>query len=212
MLDRRSFSIGLGMAAAAALSAGALISVTANAAAAAEVGKPAPSFSVVDATGKVRSLAEFRGRTVVLEWTNRDCPYVEKHYGGGAMQRLQSDAARDGVVWLSIISSAPGKQGYLPPSQALAHAARVGATPAAILIDASGAMGRAYGARTTPHMYVIDDQGTLVYAGAIDDRKSTSPADIAKANNYVAGALADVKAGRPVALPTSTPYGCSIKY
>jgi peroxiredoxin len=176
------------------------------------VGKPAPPFSVVDATGKVRSLAEFRGRTVVLEWTNKDCPYVEKHYRAGAMQRLQSEAASDGVVWLSIISSAPGKQGHLAPAKALTHAAEVGATPAAILIDASGVMGRAYGAKTTPHMYVINAQGTLVYAGAIDDRKTTNPADVAKAKNYVAAALADLKAGRPVAFATSPPYGCSIKY
>jgi peroxiredoxin len=194
-----------GLAAVAAL-------VAAPAQATPTLGKPAPAFNVVDSTGKARTLAEFRGKTVVLEWTNEGCPYVQKHYDGGAMQDLQKRAARDGVIWLSIISSAPGKQGYKTPAEANAWRTRTGAAPAAILIDPKGQVGRAYGAKTTPHMYIVNPAGTLVYMGGIDDKNSADPATLAGAKNFVVAALADMKAGRSVARPVSAPYGCSVKY
>jgi peroxiredoxin len=177
-----------------------------------KVGAPAPDFTGIDSHGNTRSLSDYRGETVVLEWTNRDCPYVRKHYGTGNMQALQKKATADGVVWLSVISSAPGKQGHATPELANAVAAEQGARPTAILLDPEGTIGRAYGARTTPHMYVIDGAGTLVYMGGIDNRPTTNPADIEGAENYVLAALADVSAGKPVKTPTSRPYGCSVKY
>lgn len=180
--------------------------------AAPSVGQPAPVFTGVDTTGKSHSLADFEGKTVVLEWTNHDCPYVMKHYGSGNMQALQKQAAADGVVWLTVISSASGKQGHVSPDQANRIAAERGASPAAILLDPEGAIGRAYDARTTPHMYVIDGAGTLVYMGGIDDRPTADRADVDGANNHVVAALADVAAGREVRTPTSRPYGCSVKY
>ncbi|MFT4936829.1 MAG: peroxiredoxin, partial [Pseudoalteromonas distincta] len=143
--------------------------IAAPALAAPAIGKPAPAFSAADSTGKARSLSEFRGKTVVLEWTNDGCPYVQKHYNAGAMQGLQKRAAGDGVVWLSIISSAPGKQGYKTAAQANAWKTESGAAPSAILLDPKGEVGRAYGAKTTPHMYVVNPAGTLVYMGGIDD-------------------------------------------
>ncbi len=194
-----------GLAALAAL-------IAAPALASPSLGKPAPAFTAVDSTGKARTLAEFRGKTVVLEWTNEGCPYVQKHYDGGAMQDLQTRAARDGVIWLSVISSAPGKQGHKTPAEANAWRTRTGAAPAAILLDPKGQVGRAYGAKTTPHMYIIDPAGTLVYMGGIDDQNSADPATLAGAKNFVVAALADMKAGRGVARPVSPPYGCSVKY
>lgn len=183
------------------------------------IGQPAPPFSVKDADGKARSLAEFKGKVVVLEWTNDGCPYVRKHYETGAMQALQRDAARQGVVWLTVISSAPGKQGYLDPAGVKAWKASTGAAPAAVLLDAAGTMGRAYGARTTPHMFVVDKAGKLAYMGGADDRatpfggdKAKAEAEIKQAKPYVRLALADVLAGRPVATPVTRPYGCSVKY
>jgi peroxiredoxin len=194
------------LAAVAALAAPAL-----SASAAVAVGQPAPAFSAVDANGRTHSLAQYRGKTVVLEWTNHDCPYVKKHYSG-AMQKLQADARRDGVVWLSVISSAPGKQGHVAPAQALQLTSSRGAQPTAVLMDPTGAVGRLYDARTTPHMFVINPQGQVVYAGGIDDKPTANAADLATARPLVRLALADVKAGRPVATPASKPYGCSIKY
>ncbi|MDP3298951.1 MAG: redoxin domain-containing protein [Phenylobacterium sp.] len=176
------------------------------------IGKPAPAFSAVDSTGKTRALSEFRGKTVVLEWTNDGCPYVQKHYNAGAMQGLQKSAAADDVVWLSIISSAPGKQGYKTAAQANAWKTETGAAPAAILLDPKGEVGRAYAAKTTPHMYVVNPAGTLVYMGGIDDKNSADAATLRGAKNYVVAALGDMKAGRPVAQPVSAPYGCSVKY
>lgn len=176
------------------------------------IGKPAPAFTVVDATGKSRSLSEFRGKTVVLEWTNEGCPYVQKHYDAGAMQRLQKAATGDGVVWLSVISSAPGKQGYKTAAEARAWQAKAGVGATAVLLDPKGEVGRAYAAKTTPHMYVVNPAGTLVYMGGIDDRNSADPATLKGARNYVTAALADLKAGRAVAQPVSAPYGCSVKY
>lgn len=174
--------------------------------------RPAPNFTLPDANGRAVSLADFRGRTVVLEWNNPECPFSRKHYGSGNMQRTQAAAARDNVVWLTINSSAPGNQGHMSGAEATAFLASSGARPTAYLLDPSGAVGRAYDARTTPHMYIINEAGTLVYAGAIDDRPSADPADIAGARNHVLTALSELRAGRAVSVATSRPYGCSVKY
>lgn len=176
------------------------------------LGQPAPGFQAVDASGRNRSLSEFKGKTVVLEWTNNGCPYVQKHYNSGAMQRLQSQATKDGVVWLTLISSAPGMQGYLTGPQARQWKAETKAASTDVLLDPKGTVGRAYEAKTTPHMYIVDKAGKLVYMGGIDDKASSDPESLKGANNYVAAALADVKAGRPVAEAATRPYGCSVKY
>jgi peroxiredoxin len=176
------------------------------------VGQPAPAFTAIDANGKTRSLAEFKGKTVVLEWTNEGCPYVRKHYDSGNMQGLQREAAKDGAVWLTIVSSAPGTQGYLTQATAKTWKAKEKAASADVLLDPKGVVGRAYEAKTTPHMYVIDKTGKLVYMGGIDDKPSSDPDSLKGAKNYVVAALADVKAGRPVAQAVTRPYGCSVKY
>ena len=206
MFDRR---VLLGLAAAPFFAIGAL---AAPAFAAPVVGQPAPAFTAVDADGHARALSEFRGKTVVLEWTNNGCPYVQKHYNSGHMQGLQKEATREGVVWLTLISSAPGFQGYLTGPQARQWKAKVGAASSDVLLDPKGTVGRAYGARTTPHMYVVDKAGTLVYMGGIDDQPTADPDSLKVAKNYVTAALADVKAGRPVAQAVTRPYGCSVKY
>lgn len=180
--------------------------------AAAGVGDAAPAFSLVDTRGERRTLADLRGKTVVLEWLNHECPFVRKHYDSGNMQRLQDKHTARGVVWLSIVSSAPGKQGWVTPEQANDLTARKGAKPTAVLLDPEGTVGRLYGAKTTPHMFVVDPRGVVVYAGAIDDKPSTDPDDIPGARNHVDAALEDLAAGRPVATPATTPYGCSVKY
>jgi AhpC/TSA family len=176
------------------------------------VGQPAPDFTLADANGRSISLSGFRGRTVVLEWNNPGCPFVQKHYGSGNMQRTQAAAARDNVVWLTINSGAPGNQGHMNGAQARAFIASAGARPAAYLLDPRGDVGRAYDARTTPHMYVVNGAGTLVYAGAIDDKPTGDPADVEGARNHVLAALSELKAGRPVSVPTSRAYGCNVKY
>lgn len=176
------------------------------------VGQAAPTFSVADTQGKTQALEQYKGRWVVLEWTNHECPFVKKHYGSENMQRLQKAYTAKGVAWLTVISSAPGKQGHLTPAQADQLTKERGAAPSAVLLDPEGKMGRAYGAKTTPHMFVIDPAGKLVYAGAIDDTPSTDAADIPKSRNYVSAALDAALAGKPVAVATSTPYGCSVKY
>ena len=176
------------------------------------VGQAAPAFTAKDADGKTRSLSEFNGKTVVLEWTNDGCPYVQKHYKSGAMQGLQKSAAKDGVVWLTLISSAPGKQGYLEGAQARGWKATNGAGSTALLLDPTGQVGHAYEAKTTPHMYIVDKTGKLVYMGGIDDKPTADPASLKGANNYVSAALSDIKAGRAVSTPVSKPYGCTIKY
>ncbi|MBK8908565.1 MAG: thioredoxin family protein [Rhodospirillales bacterium] len=176
------------------------------------VGAPAPAFSATDSNGNDHALADYRGRVVVLEWTNHDCPYVGKHYGAGNMQALQKRATADGIVWLSVISSAPGTQGHVSGVEANRLTESRGAAPTAILLDPDGTVGRAYDARTTPHMYVVDADGTLVYMGGIDDRPTTRQADIPGATNYVTTALSDLAADRDVQVPTSRPYGCSVKY
>lgn len=180
--------------------------------AAATVGQPAPDFSVVDASGKTRSLDEFAGSTVVLEWHNPGCPFVQKHYGAANMQRQQKDAAGRKVVWLTINSGKPGKQGHLDGAAATDYVREVDAAPAAYLIDADSRVGTAYGAKTTPHMFVIDGGGTLRYAGAIDSTPSADPDDIAASTQYVTQALAELAAGKPVSVAATQPYGCSVKY
>lgn len=198
-----------------ALSAAAALGLTAYAHAASggpQVGKPAPAFTAVDSKGQTVKLADLRGKTVVLEWTNHDCPYVRKHYNSGNMQKLQSEAANDGVVWLSVISSMPGSQGHVSGDEADALTAKRKAAPTHVLIDEKGAIGMQYGARVTPHMYVINAEGTLVYMGGIDDKPTASVSDVNGATNYVREALAAVKKGEAVPTTTSRPYGCSIKY
>jgi AhpC/TSA family len=176
------------------------------------LGQPAPAFSAVDANGKTRSLDEFKGKTVVLEWTNSGCPYVRKHYDSGNMQGLQGQATKDGMVWLTVISSAPGMQGYVAGADARSWKAKEKAAHTGLLLDPKGVVGRAYEAKTTPHMYVIDKAGKVVYMGGIDDKASSDPASLKDATNYVAAALADVKAGRAVIQAATRPYGCSVKY
>ena len=183
-----------------------------TAAATAVVGQPAPAFSTTDTSGKPVSLAALKGKTVVLEWTNPDCPFVQKHYGSANMQATQKDATSKGVVWLAVNSTRTDHPEYRAPAAMAEWMARSGAAPSATLVDADGRIGRAYGARTTPHLYVIDPSGTLVYAGAIDDKRSANPADVKTATNHVKVALAELQAGKPVAVPVTQPYGCSIKY
>ena len=178
----------------------------------AAVGQPAPVFSTTDVDGKAVALTDFKGKTVVLEWVNPECPYVRKHYGSANMQATQKAATAKGVVWLAVNSTEARHVDYKPPAAMAAWMKSQGAAATATLIDADGKIGRAYGARTTPHMYVIDARGTLVYAGGIDDKPSANPADVKTATNHVTAALADVLAGRPVAQPTTRPYGCSVKY
>jgi peroxiredoxin len=180
--------------------------------AAATVGQPAPAFTATDTAGRSVSLADFKGKTVVLEWVNPGCPYVRKHYGSGNMPATQKDAAAAGVVWLSINSTAKDASDYQPPAQLAKWMASQQAAPSATLMDESGRIGQAYGARTTPHMYVIDTRGVLAYAGAIDSKPSANPADIPGATNYVKQALGELRAGKTVSQPVTRAYGCSVKY
>jgi peroxiredoxin len=176
------------------------------------VGTPAPAFTLVDTYGRTYQLSELRGKYVVLEWLNHGCPFIRKHYNSGNMQRLQKEYTTKGVVWLSVISSAPGKEGYTTAEQANALTAEKGGAATAVLFDTDGTVGHAYGARTTPHMFVIDPEGVLIYNGAIDNRRSADVADIEGAQNYVAAALDEAMSGRPVTIATTQPYGCSVKY
>ena len=182
------------------------------ASATAKVGAAAPAFSLLDSTGKTHSLADYSGKTVVLEWTNHECPFVKKHYGSKNMQTQQREATGDGVVWLSVNSSAPGQQGHVDGAGAERVRSDAGAAQTAYLLDPQGTTGRAYGAMTTPHMYVIDPQGVLRYAGAIDSIPSADPDDLANATQYVPQALAELAAGKPVSVAVTRPYGCSVKY
>ena len=182
------------------------------ASAAIEPGQEAPEFTLTDSKGTSHKLSDFRGKFVVLEWLNHECPFVKKHYSGGDMQKLQKEYTAKGVVWLSIISSAPGKQGHRTGPQADADTADKKASPTAVLLDPSGEVGQKYEAKTTPHMFVIDQQGKVIYAGAIDSMRSTDSADVAKAENYVRQTLDAALAGKPVPTPKTTPYGCSVKY
>ena len=214
MFSRRNLSLAAGMAAAVALTAGALIASTADASPLVTPGEAVPGFTGTNSHGQPVSLADFSGKTIVLEWTNDGCPFVQKHYAAppSNMQTLQADAAADDVVWLSVISSAPGKQGHVTGDEANALTHDRSAAPAHVLLDTAGHIGRLYGAKTTPHMYVIRADGTLAYEGAIDSKPSSRVDDIATATNYVRAALDSVAAGEPVAVATSKPYGCSVKY
>lgn len=188
----------------------ALLSTTASASAV--VGQPAPAFSAQDAAGRTVSLADFKGKHVVLEWVNPGCPYVRKHYDAKNMQATQQAAAAKGVVWLAVNSTHSGHGDYLPPAKLAAWMQGQGAQATATLMDADGQVGRAYGARTTPHMYLIDPAGRLVYAGAIDNKPSANPADIPGATNHVQQALAESLAGKPVSTTATRAYGCTVKY
>lgn len=181
-------------------------------AAEAVVGKPAEDFTLPDSTGKIHSLSDHKGKIVVLEWLNHGCPFVKKHYNSGNMQKLQKMYAEKGVIWFSIVSSAPGKQGYMTPEEAAESVKQHKASPKAVLLDPEGTVGKLYGAKTTPHMFIIDSAGNMVYNGGIDDIRSTNPDDIAKAKNYVRMALDELLAGKEVSVQTSQPYGCSVKY
>lgn len=183
-----------------------------SAAWAARIGEPAPDFTATDTNGKAHKLSEYQGKFVVLEWSNRGCPYTQKHYNSGNMQRLQREWTGRGVIWLTVISSAPGKQGYVTASQENAYLKQVNAAPTAVLLDPTGALGHLYDAKTTPHIFIISPQGTLIYNGAIDDRPTTDLADVNGATNYVSAALDESTSGKPVSNPTSRPYGCSVKY
>jgi peroxiredoxin len=193
-----------------ALAASALTALPASAQAV--VGQPAPAFTAVDATGKPHSLADLKGKHVVLEWVNPGCPYVQKHYNSGNMPATQKLAASKGVTWLAISSTSKDASDYKAPGDLAAWIKGKDGAPAATLMDTDGKIGRAYGARTTPHMYLIDPQGKLLYAGAIDSKPTANPADIASATNYVSQAIGEVMSGKAVSQPTSRAYGCSIKY
>lgn len=176
-------------------------------------GKPAPEFAVKDAEGNTHRLGDYKGQWLVLEWFNKDCPYVKKHYGSGNMQKLQNTYTSQGVKWLTVISSAKDKQGYLEPDQAkqVAKDHKLAAS-APFLLDPKGIMGKAYDAKTTPHMFIINPQGDVVYAGAIDDNDSANPAVIPDSANYVVAALDEALAGKPITTAITRPYGCAVKY
>ena len=180
--------------------------------AAVEPGETAPDFTLKDSKGNSQKLSSFSGKFVVLEWMNPECPFVKKHYSTGNMQSLQKEHTAKGIVWLSIISSAPGKQGYCTGPQAEANTKDQKAFPTAVLLDPSGEVGQLYGAKTTPHMFVINPEGKLIYMGAIDSIRSANSSDCAKADNYVRQTLNAALAGKPVPNPETKSYGCSVKY
>src|SRR5690242_5122732 len=177
-----------------------------------KVGDPAPGFTSVDSNGKQQSLSNYKGKYVVLEWHNQGCPYTKKHYESGNMQRLQKEWTEKGVVWLTVISSAPGTQGFVTPTQENDYLKTMKAAPTAVLMDPGGSLGHLYGAKTTPHMFIIDPSGTLVYNGAIDDHPTSDQGDIPNSKNYVSMALEQAMGGKPVAEAATRPYGCSVKY
>jgi len=189
-----------------------LVLAPAAAFASADLGAVAPAFSTTDSNGKLWSLAELKGKVVVLETTNHDCPYVGKHYRAGNMQAQQREAAAKGVVWLTVAASAPGEQGYVTASEANAIVARNNAAPSAVLLDPQSRIAHAYGATVTPHMYIVDKAGMLVYKGGIDSIPSANVDDIPKAKQYVRAALDEVLAGKPVTDASTRPYGCNLKY
>ena len=207
-LSRRAFLAASGLA---VVARGSLV-IPSSAWAVPKTGVAAPAFTASATAGKAVSLADQRGKIVVLEWTNHECPYVRKHYETGNMQALQKEATGRGVVWLTIISSAPGTQGFVSAGGADQLTASRQAAPTAVLLDPTGAVGKMYGATNTPHMYVIDKVGTLMYAGAIDDRPTTRRSDVQGAQNYVREALQAVAAGQPVKTPVTRAYGCTVKY
>ena len=190
----------------------AVVALAGPGARAARVGDRAPDFTATDSNGQTRKLADYAGKFIVLEWHNRDCPYTKKHYDSGNMQRLQREWTAKGVAWFTVISSAPGKQGYVTAAEENDYVKKISAAPTAVLLDPSGNLGHLYDAKTTPHMFIISPQGVLIYNGAIDDKATTDAGDIATATNYVTQALTDAMAGRDVKVATSRPYGCSVKY
>ena len=179
---------------------------------AAKIGETAPDFTGTDSHEQTHRLSDYKGKFVVLEWHNNGCPYTRKHYESGNMQRLQKEWTARGVVWFTVISSAPGKQGYVTAEEENAYLDKMKAAPTAALLDPSGQIGRLYSAKTTPHMFIINPAGALIYDGAIDDRPTTEEADIAGARNYVSLALTEALAGKEVSNPVTRPYGCSVKY
>jgi peroxiredoxin len=190
----------------------ALLVAAGTAVAAPQIGQPAPEFTLTDSNGQSHNLSDFKGKFVVLEWLNHGCPFVQKHYDGGNMQGLQKEYTGKDVVWLSIVSSAPGKQGHMSPEETNKAKEEKGSAATAILIDEDGTVGKLYDAKVTPELYVINPEGTLVYMGAIDDKKSVDAADVAGAKNYVKQALDEALAGNPVSEPATEAYGCSVKY
>ena len=179
---------------------------------AARVGEAAPDFTATDSNGQTHHLADYQGKYVVLEWHNQGCPYTKKHYESGNMQRLQKEWTQKGVVWLTVISSAPGTQGYVTAPEENDYVKRMHAVPTAVLLDPDGNLGHLYAAKTTPHMYIIDPKGTLIYNGAIDDHPTADPGDIPNSKNYVSLALSEAMGGQAVADASTRPYGCSVKY
>ncbi len=194
------------------LGSAAAVLAPASVLAAADLGKPAPAFSATDSAGKSWSLAELKGKVVVLETTNHDCPYVRKHYNSTNMQTQQREAAAKGVVWLTVASSAPGEQGFVTAAEANELTQKRNGAPTAFLLDPKSRIARAYGATVTPHMYIVDASGVLVYKGGIDSIPSSSVGDVAGAKQYVRVALDEVLAGKPVSDASTRPYGCSLKY
>jgi peroxiredoxin len=176
------------------------------------VGSPAPGFTATDSHGQTHSLSEYRGKFVVLEWHNHDCPYTRKHYVSGNMEALQKEWTAKGVVWFTVISSAPGLQGYMTDAEENAYLEKMHADPTAVLMDPQGKLGRLYDAKTTPEMYVIDPQGKLIYEGAIDNRPTPDESDIKGADNYLNDALTEAMESKQVAVEYTRPYGCSVKY
>jgi hypothetical protein len=199
---------------AAAIGAVGLLAVPhlSNASSGVQVGQPAPAFSAKDTNGKTVSLAELKGKTVVLEWSNHECPFVKKHYTGNNMQTLQKKWTGQDVVWLTVISSPVGEQGYVDAAQANKLTTERGAAPSAVLLDPKSQIARAYGATVTPHMYVIDKTGKLAYAGGIDDKPSARIDDLKGAKNFVDSALTELAQGKAVSTTTARPYGCTVKY
>jgi peroxiredoxin len=211
-LDRRTLLLGTAAGATVAAVGGVSVLTSTSALAAPAVGKPAPDFSIIDSNGKTQSLSALRGKTVALEWTNHDCPYVKKHYGAENMQKLQRQAADAGIVWLSVISSPPGEQGNVTPEKANELTQTRKAAPAAVLLDPNGQMGRAYDARTTPQMFLINAEGVLIYMGGIDSIASTRVEDLEKATPYFRDALVAASKGEPIQNAVTRPYGCAVKY
>jgi len=179
---------------------------------AARVGEPAPDFTATDSHGRVQRLSDYKGKFVVLEWHNQGCPYTRKHYESGNMQRLQKEWTAKGVVWLSVISSAPGTQGYVTAAEENDYLGKMKAAPSSVLLDPTGAIGHLYAAKTTPHMFIVDPKGTLIYNGAIDDHPTSDASDILASRNYVSAALQEALAGKPIREAATRPYGCSVKY
>jgi peroxiredoxin len=190
----------------------AMLFLLAASALAVKIGDQAPDFTGTDSHGQTHKLSDYRGKFVVLEWHNNGCPFTKKHYESGNMQRLQKEWTDKGVVWFTVISSSPGSQGYVTADQENAYMEKMHAVPTAALLDPKGDIGHLYGAKTTPHMFVINPQGQLIYNGAIDDKATPDQSDINGAKNYISEALQEAMAGQPVATATTRPYGCSVKY